>query len=290
MNNNIVYTSEPMDVLIENYVEYKFTYHNWIVSDNYVFNEKMPRHSHYSIIVTSPFVDDEPGLYKYESFGRVLVDRITSLIPFCGLPSLISKGTHDYLANRSVIVSSKSPDGWKTNYNEIRKELMKSKELGLIIGNITAEVKEYSIINDTPLKELEVMINKYNSISEEVKYLIFLNNSILSSTDSIIFMLMGKALEIINAMYPLKTKKDRRIEEHFPELTSVFNSYTIKDLMNLSNNRKETRHYIKDKAKLISHESLNEEERIMMYKCTICLITNVLREQFELPRPSFEFA
>ena len=290
MNNNLVYTSEPMDVLIENYMEYKYTYHNWIVSDNYVFNEKMPRHSHYSIIVTSPFVDNEHELYKYDSFGRVLVDRITSLIPLCGLPSLISKGTHDFLTNRSIIVYTNSPKGWKTNYNKIRTELVKPNVSGLTIGNITAEVKGYAIIDDTPLKELEVMINNYDSINEGVKYLMFLNNCILSYADSNIFMLMGKALEIIDAMYPLKTKKDKRIDNSFPELANVFNGYTIKDLFNLSNNRKETRHYIKDKAKVISHESLNEEERIMMYKCTTCLIINVLRDQFGLPRPCYEFA
>ena len=289
MNNNLIYTSESMDVLIENYVEYIFAYHNWVVSDNYVFNEKMPRQSHYSIIVTSPFVDNEHELNRYNSSGRKLVDRITSLIPLCGLPSLISNGTHDYLTNRSIIVYNNSPKGWDTNYNIIKTELEDPQVSGLTIGTITAEFKGYTIIADTPLKELEVMLNNYDRTNEEVKYLIFLNNCILSYADSNIFLLMGKALEIIDAMYPLKTKKDKRIEECFPELTNVFHGYTIKDLFNLSNNRKETRHYIKDKEKIISHESLNNEEQILMYKCMTCLITNVLRDQFALPRPCYEF-
>lgn len=289
MNNKLVYTSDSMNVFIKNYVESKFKYNNWVVSDKYEFNEKSPRHSHYSILVTSPMISNEQELCNYESYGRDIANKITSFIPLCVLLSLINKGTHDFLTNKSIIVFESAPNGWKTNYREVRKELtVPNNEIYMEIECLG--VTGYSILDNSPMKELQIMLEKYNDIKDEVKYLIFLNDSILSSTNSNIFMLMGKALEIINAMYPLKTKKDRRIEEHFPELTSVFNSYTIKDLMNLSNNRKETRHYIKDKAKLISHESLNEEERIMMYKCTICLITNVLREQLGLPRVNFTFA
>jgi len=91
-----------------------------------------------------------------------------------------------------------------------------------------------------------------------------------------------KALEIINAMYPMETRTDKRIEEYFPELSSVFNGYTINDLINLSNNRKEARHFIKDKTKILSHESLNKKERILMYRCANCLLTNVIREKFGL--------
>ena len=81
----------------------------------------------------------------------------------------------------------------------------------------------------------------------------------------------------------------RRIEEHFPELTDIFDGYTIRDLFNLANNRKETRHYIKDKATVSAHESLTEEERIKMFNCTFSLMINVLREKFGLSRVPFEF-
>ena len=80
----------------------------------------------------------------------------------------------------------------------------------------------------------------------------------------------------------METKTDRRIIQYFPELSNVFGSYTIKDLIYLSNYRKETRHYIKDKTKVISHDSLNKEERILMYRCSTCLLTNAIREKLGL--------
>lgn len=293
MGYRLSFTTDPMDVCINNYEAYRFNYIGWSISDKYIFNEKTPRHSHYSIIVTSPMIIKERELYNYSSKGQSLANIITSLIPFCGLPSLISQKTHDYLSNRSVFVFDSSPSGWKTNFAEIRKDFEVSKGHGLMTSSLSVEVKGYAIIDESPLKDLEVMITKYEYISEEAKYLIFLNNSIISSANSNVFMLMGKALEIINAMYPLEAKTDRRIEVFFPELVNIFGNYTIKKLFDLSNNRKETRHYIKDKKnkeKLVSHESLSEEERIMMYKCTTCLITNAIREQFGLPRPHFDFS
>ena len=290
MNNKLVYTSDSMNVFIKNYVEYKFMYYNWIVSDKYVFNEKSPRHSKYTILVTSQIIKDEQELCNYASNGREIANKITSFIPLCGLPSLISKGNHDFLTNSSIIVFESAPYGWKTNYREIRKELTTSHNNEIYMEIDCLGVTGYSILDNSPMKELQIIMRKYKEIREEVKYLIFLNDSILSSTNSNIFMLMGKALEIINAMYPLETKKDRRIEEHFPEVSNIFNGYTIKDLFNLSNNRKETRHYIKDKAQIVSHESLNEEERIMMYKCTTCLLLNVIRDKLGLPHVSIEYA
>lgn len=84
MNHNLVYTSDPVDVLIENYVEYKFMYHDWMISDNYVLNEKEPHHSHYSIIVTSPCLDDEHKLNEYVTSGRAIADLgyLVSLLSF----------------------------------------------------------------------------------------------------------------------------------------------------------------------------------------------------------------
>ena len=53
--------------------------------------------------------------------------------------------------------------------------------------------------------------------------------------------------------------------------------------MGLCNNRKETRHYIKDKIRLIPHESLSKEEGLLLFKFSTNLIMNVIRDKLELP-------
>jgi len=286
-DKSLVYISNSMSVLIENYSEYKFEYNNWIVSDNYVFNESIPRHSNYSIAVASPTVKTEQELHSYESFGRNLMNRITSLIPLSGLPPLIQRGNHDFFSNKSIFVTGSLPNGWRSNYKEVKKRIIDSHSSDILMDIEFMGLKSFSIINYSPLREIEVMVNNINNIGEEINYLVFLNNSIMSSVDSNVFMLIGKALEIIDAMYPLKTKKDRRIEEHFPELSNIFNNCTIKDLINWSNNRREARHFVRNKSNLTPHEPLNNEERTMMYKCATCLITNVIRDKFGLLHFSF---
>ena len=128
------------------------------------------------------------------------------------------------------------------------------------------------------------MLDKYDNLPEDVRFLLFLNYSILTSDNFNVFMLIGKALEIINAMYPFQHnhgKPDKRIEEYFPELIDTFQGITIKNLMDLSNNRQETRHFL-DKKKHLPHESLTRDERINLYRCSTSLMLNVLRDKFGL--------
>ena len=281
-NHYLSFTTESMDVCINNYDPYKFDYNGWNVSDNYVHNEKNPRWSHYSIIVMKPNIISEEDLYDYRMKGQEIVDLVTSLIPLCGLPSLNGPMYQDFANDTSIFDYKSSPKGWRTNYNEMREIFEAAKQSKIKVNFSFMGISRSSVIERSPLEELELMMSKYDNIQEETKYLLYLYNSILSATSLNVYMLIGKALEIINAMYPMETKTDRRIEQYFPELSNVFDSYTIKDLINLSNNRKEARHYIKDKTKVILHESLNKKERILMYRCSTCLLTNAIREKFGL--------
>ena len=96
-------------------------------------------------------------------------------------------------------------------------------------------------------------------------------------------MLIGKALEIVNTIYPYERhrgKDDDRIKRFHPELAPIFGKVTLKDLMEWSNKRQETRHYMRNLKD--SHPRLTEEEREKLYMCSVELITNIVRKQFGL--------
>ena len=96
------------------------------------------------------------------------------------------------------------------------------------------------------------------------------------------YMLLSKALEIVNALHPLEKRKDERIRNLFPELAVRFDGITLKDLMNLSNNRKETRHYVDKLDRTQSHQAMTEDELKLYYSMSNNLCLNVLRRSLGL--------
>ena len=285
MEKSLSFISDALDVEIKNYSERKFEYDKWMVSDKYVLDEKQPHLSKYSIIVTSPNIGTEEELNDYRSKGEKVINRITHFIPICGLPALNTPKSSSFYRDVSIIDYQKAPLGWEMNYKEIKDifRVQKSKKHTITIS--VEGFRPYSIIDSSPLEELSIIMNNYDSTSEEIRFLVFLNNAILTSTDSSKYMLIGKALEIINAIYPLKGNKDNRINEYFPEIEEVYEGHAIKELMGLCNFRKETRHFIKDKkdnTRLIPHESLSKEEGLLLLGLSTNLIMNVIREKVGL--------
>ncbi len=290
MTADLIFTSAPIEVRITNYVKHTFRYNDWVISDKYVPHEGHPSLCKYSIIVTKNGIVDEEMLYKFRTEGQDVINLITSLIPFCKLPSLNRSKYLDFENNISLIDYKIPPKGWKTNYIEIKEKFEAVKNSILKVTISSLGLCKHHTIEDSPLEELELMMKRYDSVPENVKYLIYLNYSILTTTSLNVYMLIGKALEIIDAMYPKgRGKEDNRIAKLFPELKDVFHNYTIGDLMGLSNFRKETRHYIENKTNLTPHPSLNKEERKKMFRCATCLLLNVIREKFGLSHQTIIF-
>ena len=279
------FTTDSMDVCINNYEKYEFDYAGWIVSDKYEHYEKNPRRSRYTITITSHDIFNEETLNDSRITGQRIVDLITPLLPVCGLPSLNSPKYVDFLKDQSIVDYKSSPHGWSTDYKAVLEQIKKDNGTKSFVNIEFMGVSRYSTIENSPLMDLQLMLKNYDTLDEEIKFLIFLHYTILTSADVNIYMLIGKALEIVNALYPYNRnhgKEDKRIEEFFPELSRLFGNVTIKDLISLSNNRKETRHYI-NKGENKPHESLSSEERKTLYKCSIYLMMNVIRDKFGLP-------
>lgn len=64
-------------------------------------------------------------------------------------------------------------------------------------------------------------------------------------------------------------------------IASFFDNTTIKDLMNIANNRKETRHYNKGRNQL--QPSLNGKEAELYYQRIDVLATEIIRRRLGLP-------
>ena len=294
MENKLAFKTKPVYVCIEKYEKYSFNYQDWTISDNYVLNECSHRLSQYSISITSPNITNQDELNNYSLQGQKIADIITELIPISGLSSLNSPKFKSFYNNQEIVAYKSAPNGWSTNYTTIQSSLNRENDNKISL-DVTVEGFIHPVmLEQSPSHDIQHMLEHYDDVDEPIKFLLFLNNSILSANDINVFMLIGKALEIINALHPYKKhqkSKDRRIENFFPELLEQFQDVTIEMLLKWSNDRKEARHFINDKCKtnVEAHVSLTEEERENLYKCSICLIINVIRTAFELPHRSVVF-
>ena len=287
MANHLSLQTEPMYVHINKYVKCTFDYLGWSVSDNYIYNEKSPRHSQYSITITSPDITSQEELNS-SMRGKEIADIITRLIPISGLPSLNSPKLNSFSNNLEIVDYKSAPNGWSTNYSDIHSTL--NGEKNKLIFNVKVEgFCHPSKLEQSPIFDIQHMLEHYDEAKEEIKFLLFLNNSIETANDINVYMLIGKALEIVYAIGTCKEpkwKKDRPIKKYFPELSDILQEITFGNLFTWTNLRKETRHYVSNKKNNLPHDSMSDEERINLYRCSTSLIINVIRQAFGLSRMS----
>lgn len=291
METNLSFRTKSVYVCIDNYEKYSFNYQCWTISDDYVTNDRSPLHSRYSICITSPSITNQDELADYSLQGQKIADVITELIPIAGLPSLNSPKFKSFSSNLALEDYKSAPYGWSSNYATIISSLF-SESGNKCNLNVSIEGFVYhTTLDQSPLNEIQHMLEHYDEAEDSIKFLLFLNNSILSANDINVFMLIGKALEIIFEIGVYSTPQwDKRkpIRNYFPELSEVLQDKTFGNLFDWTNHRKESRHYVNDKCRtnVEAHISLTGEERKYLYICTNCLSINVIRDAFGLSRLS----
>ena len=136
--------------------------------------------------------------------------------------------------------------------------------------------------------ELHIALNNYDSLDEGIKDLMAVHNSAVESDERACYLIMGKLIDMINWLYPLKQKHrlDRRIKETFPELIPFFGDTTIKDLMGIANSRKETRHY--NASPQSPHPALTNREAILYFQRIDILALDIVRIRLGLPKIAVE--
>lgn len=275
----LIYTSNPLSLVIANYEPMSFEYNGWTISEEYNYNEKFPKDSEYRLVVSSLEIRSKDKLSEIASKGREVTELITKMLPYVAFVSL-NEPLHTNTSRTRYIISTTKPlNGWNNNYEEIETELDKNDDNPLRVKCSLMATIHWVRVPKSPMEELKIVLENYNSLSDSYKFLIFLHNAIKESEDINRYMLIGKALEIVNTIYPYERhrgKDDDRIERFHPELAPIFGKITLKDLMEWSNNRQETRHYMRNLKD--SHPRLTEEEREKLYLCSVLLITNIIRK------------
>ena len=177
------------------------------------------------------------------------------------------------------------PSGWESNYSALKEMLDKDKAVRI---SAIGTPKHYFVLEKSPFEDIVKALKGFNKLTEPMKDLLVIMNDVDLITDSSRYMLIGKALEIVDAMYPLNhQKQDRRINDLFPEIADRFNGMTLKALIGLSNSRKESRHYV-DKKKTITHQGMTYEERKDFYYYSNLLCLNLIRKDLDLQPFYFE--
>ena len=273
----LIYTSNPLSLVIANYEPMSFEYNGWTISEEYNYNEKFPKDSEYRLVVSSLEIRSKDKLSETASKGREVTELITKMLPYVAFVSL-NEPLHTNTSRTRYIISTTKPlNGWNNNYEEIETELDKNDDNPLKVKVTLMPTTHWVRMHKSPMEELKIVLENYNSLSDSYKFLIFLHNAIKESEDINRYMLIGKALEIVNAIYPYQSgRPDRRIQENHPELLPFFEGTTLKDLIGLSNSRQESRHYMRNLKD--SHPRLTEEEREKLYLCSVLLITNIIRK------------
>lgn len=285
INNNVLrVSSKSINIDLENYNPGRAIIKGYTLKDAYDPPSSKIDHGQYRIIIESPLIRKESDFNNHLCSVREIVKQLTVLTK-CVLGEALNTSPWELDAfTKRLELLGQMPEGWESNYFSIQDELDKRKQFHLHVKRV--EPRHFFCLPESPFVDYIKALKHYPGLKPiEIDLLQILNDADLVSFTGR-YMLLGKALEIVNAMYPLKGK-DSRIQDLLPELIERFNGTTIKDLLNLANNRKETRHYVNKSKDTLSHQEMSVDERKLFYALTNQLCINLLRRSLGLNNVDF---
>ena len=174
----LIYTSNPLSLIIKNYESMSFEYNGWFVSDEYDYNEKYGTLSEYRIKVSSNDISNENELECAAFQGRELTDTITKLLPYVAFVSLNEPECIDSTRTHTSIIVNRATKGWTNNYNEVESDLTAKENIPFKVVCSYDGTLHYAKMINSPLNELKTMLEAYEGLSNNYKFLIFLHNAI----------------------------------------------------------------------------------------------------------------
>ena len=232
-NMHIVYKSKPMPIHIDEYEHNSFEYDKWIISDDY--RELKFGYEYRIIVSTKETIKDYNDLTYDSILTSGFVEKLTMLLKYALGISLNSPHNQIFHKRIRTVDFREIPKGWDANIDEIDTYLMET----LTSFTRAVPIPTNGNMKTSILDELHIALNNYDSLDEGIKDLIAVHNSAVESDERACYLIMGKLIDMINWLYPLKQKHrlDRRIKETFSELIPFFGDTTIKDLMGIANSR-----------------------------------------------------
>lgn len=279
MNNILVAKSKPILLDLENYSEGKSTIKGYLIKDTYSSPRTKVHHGQYQIIVESPIIRDDSDLKRHLNAIKGIAQRLTILSKCIIGEALNTSPWETDIFTKRIELVGQMPLGWESNYDFVKEELDKQKRLSV---HIEVEPSHFCKLATSPFNDYLKAFKAFPRLKTiERDLLQVLNDADLVSYTGR-YMLLSKALEMINAMYPLTNNKDDRIQTILPEISERFNGVTLKKLMGLANTRRETRHYVDKSNESLSHQAMTEDELKLFYSMTNQLCLNIIRRSFGL--------
>ena len=278
--HTLIYQSIPLNLLIRDYEPISFEFNGHIFYDSYIPPKNSnSSHGEYRLFIKTKELEDTAQLNSISLELYSLAENIQVYLKYItGTAIFITPQSFDIHRKRFISANS-SPEGWSSNYDDI-EERLDINQYKFKISPLIPSV--YAQILKSPLFELKVILENYNSLDSNIKYLMRLNYEADAASDSIRCLVYGKVLEIIDALHPYHGRTDNRIHEFYPDLQSIFGNMTIKKLRELANNRADTRHYVARKGDVKSHPFLTFEELGVYGPLIDNLAINEVRRQFGL--------
>ena len=278
--HTLIYQSIPLNLLIRDYEPISFEFNGHIFSDSYIPPKNSnSSHGEYRLFIKTKELEDTAQLNSISLELYSLAENIQVYLKYItGTAIFITPQSFD-IHRKRFISANRSPEGWSSNYDDI-EERLDINQYKFKISPLIPSV--YAQILKSPLFELKVILENYNSLDSNIKYLMRLNYEADAASDTIRCLVYGKVLEILDALHPLHGKSDKRIEEYYKGMEDVYGKVTIKDLMGLANYRADTRHYVARKGDVKSHPFLTFEELGVYGPLIDNLAINEVRRQFGL--------
>lgn len=276
----LVYESIPLNLLIKQYEPIQFKYGKYTYLDKYIPPKEKQQYGSYVLRISTKEITEQKQLNSISMDLRLHAEFVTMLFKYVTGASLFKENDGIDLHRQRIIVAGECPNGWSSNYKELNDLLDHNT---FRIGPIQTSFKSYTQILISPLYELQLILNQYNRVPEVIRYLMRLNYEAEMASEMIRSLVYGKVLEIIDAIHPLQPgKKDNRIEEYYNGMQELYEGITIKDLMNLANNRADTRHYAAQKENVIAHPFLSYDELGIYEPLIDNIAMNEVRKSFGL--------
>ncbi len=276
----LVFESKKQLIEIKEYEQLSSKIGNWTISDKYVPNTDKNL-GEYWIIIKSKISKGEDELIEKFSEGEKIAERIGILITYAiGHPIDYETKCHYGLRYRIALLGD-SIKGWSNNFKAIKKQIDADKNTPNITVTISEMMRNWVIIEQSPLNELLIMLSKYPKIDSITKLLILFHNDSLKHEGDLRHLLIGKSLEIVDVLLP-KGNNKKRFGLLPDKLKNVFGTRDLSWLFMMSNFRMETRHVINKKSDTFIHNQMTDEEYYDFLYISENLITYLVRKNFDL--------